>query len=728
MTWPFLLALPLLAAAWIWRLELVRAFLLALLHTLYRIRVRGLENLPPGGALLVANHLSHGDALFVGAAIPRRVCFLMHRSFFRAPVVGAVAKLFDTIPVAAEDSAAEKQESLARAAELARQGELVCIFAEGAISRTGHLLGFKRGLETIARDAGVPIVPVALDRVWGSIFSFARGRVFWKRPQRLPYPIDVHVGQALPAASEAWQVRDALAGELARCREERSLASRSLAWRFVRSARKHARRPALCDSGGARLSYAQLLRRALELSSVLRREVGAERVGVALPTGVEAATLHVALVLAGKSAVPRNPLLAPGARESEPRIDATALAALAAKVCPADRRRARLLTLLPGPLAAWCVDREPAGARTAVLIHTSGSGGAPKAVVLTQANIAANAQGLAQVFGLAPQDRVLGVLPFFHALGYSATIWLPLLSGASVCYHADPLDARGVGELARRERATILLASPTFCRGYERRVERACFASLRLCVCGAEKLAPELARAWQAKFGLELFEGYGASELAPVATVNVPDFERGGARQVNHRPGSVGRALPGVALRIVDPESGAPRAPGEPGLLLVRGPNVFAGYDGDPERTAAALRDGWYATGDVGVLDKDGFLSITDRLARFSKIGGEMVPHARVEEALRAAHARGAGAAAEGAHELELALVALPDASRGERLVVLHAHAQMNPHEWLAALEPGELPNLFRPREADFVALAALPRLPTGKLDLARARELARQR
>lgn len=728
MDWRILFALPLVAAAWIWRLQLTRALLLALLHTFYRIRVRGLEHLPSGGALLVANHLSHGDALFVGAAVPRRVYFLMHRSFFRAPLVGAVAKLFDTIPVAAEDSAAEKQESLRRAAELARRGELVCIFAEGAISRTGHLLGFKRGLETIAREAGVPIVPVALDRVWGSIFSFARGRVFWKLPQRLPYPIDVRLGAPLPAQSESWRVRDALCEQLAASREERSRASRSLAWRFVRSARKHARRTALVDSGGARLRYGELLRRALELASVLERELPEDEIGVRVEPGVDSATLLVALVLARKTAVPLNPSAAPTARVPSRVLDSRAVGELLARARPAERRRARLLALLPGPLAAWSVDRAQAGTRLAVLLTTSGSSGAPKLVRLTQANIAANAQALAQVFQLAREDRVLGALPFFHALGYTATLWLPLLSGAAACYHADALDARGVGELARRERITILLGSPTFCRGWERRVERACFATLRLCVCGAEKLSPELAAAWRAKFGSELFEGWGATELAPVAAVNLPDFERGGARQVNHVPGSVGRALPGVALRVVDPESGALRAPGEPGLVLVRGANVFDGYDGDPERTAQVLSAGWYSSGDVGALDKDGFLTLTDRLARFSKIGGEMVPHARVEAALLAAHERRARASAAGEPALELVLVALPDPARGERLVLLHAHARLAPEAWLAELRAEELPNLFRPRAADFTALAELPRLATGKLDLVRARAIAAQR
>jgi len=698
--------------------KLARALLLALLHTFYRIRVRGLENLPSGGALLCVNHLSHGDALFVGAAIQRRVYFLMHRSFFRAPVVGWIAKLFDTIPVAAEDSAAEKQESLRRAAELARRGELVCIFPEGAISRTGHLLGFKRGLETIARDAGVPIVPVVLDRVWGSIFSFSSGRLFWKRPERLPYPIDVIVGEPLPSGSEAWRVRDALSAELAGARVRRAAESRPLSYRFVRSARAHAGRVALVDASGARITYGELLQQALELAAVLRRELPADEVRVALPTGADAALFYVALVLAGKTAVPVSPYL-----RSEPGIDAAGLAGLRARITTQDRDAAAQIGRMRSRAAALALDPEPAGERPAVLIHSSGSSGAPKCVVLTQANIASNVQSVSQVFALGPEDGVLGVLPFFHALGYTATIWLPLLSGARAIFHPNPLDAPGIAELCRRERPTILLASPTFCRAYERRVEASAFASLRLAVCGSEKLAPELGRAWQEKFGQPLFEGYGATELAPVAAVGLPDFEQGRARQENHRPGSVGRALPGIALRIVDAHSGALLPPGEQGLLLVRGPNVTPGYRGDPARTAEALREGWYTTGDIGTLDKDGFLTITDRLARFSKLGGEMVSHGRVEQALDAAHATLAGAS-----ELELAVVGVPDEKKGERLVVLHAHARVAPREWLEQLARGSLPALFRPREADFVAVESLPRLATGKLDLAAARARALQR
>ena len=209
-------ALAALAAAWLARRTLARLLLLAALHSVYRIRVRGLERLPEGGALLVANHLSFVDALLVGAALPRTPAFLMHRSFFRVPLVAGFARMMETIPVASEDAPAEKAASLARAAELARAGRLVCIFAEGGISRSGVLLPFRRGLETIARDAGVPIVPVALDRVWGSVFSFSGGRVFRKWPRRVPYHVDVAVGAPLPSATPAWRVRAAVEEQIAR--------------------------------------------------------------------------------------------------------------------------------------------------------------------------------------------------------------------------------------------------------------------------------------------------------------------------------------------------------------------------------------------------------------------------------------------------------------------------------------------------------------------------------
>jgi len=275
----------------------------ALVRALYRIRVQGLASLPEGGALLVANHLSHVDALLIGAALwPRHVRFLMHRSFFRMPVIGTLAARLGAIPVASEDSAERKAESLRWAADLAASGGKVCIFSEGGISRSGTLLPFARGVETIARDARVPIVPVALDRVWGSIFSFSGRRFFWKRPRRVPYPVDVALGEPMPFDSERWQVRDAVAALVARTREERAPRTRSLAWRFLRRARQNASSEAACEAGGARIGYGRLLREALLLRSVLLRTLApAERVGVLLPPGQDALLAHAALALCGRA-------------------------------------------------------------------------------------------------------------------------------------------------------------------------------------------------------------------------------------------------------------------------------------------------------------------------------------------------------------------------------------------------------------------------------------------
>ena len=743
MIWPYALALALLLA-FVFRRALLRGVALALVHTVYSIRVRGLEHLPEAGALLVANHLSFADALFVGAAIPRPVSFLMQSSSFKTPLIGSFARLMYAIPIASEDTAEAKAVSLRLAAERARSGALVCIFPEGGIARHGTLLPFKRGMERIAREAGVPIVPIALDRVWGSIFSFSGGRAFWKVPERLPYPIDVGIAAPLACDTEAWRARDALAAELASMREERARHSRTLGYRFLRSAMKHAGRTALVDTNGARWTYRELARRALVLARLLESEcAGEERVGVLLPPSAAGALVNVALALANKASVNLNYTLSAadlafgieraglktvissrrvldllGDAHLPPSVRVCELESLPARIGKASKLRALALSFLPGFLLARLCAPGWESTRSATVIFTSGSSGEPKGVLLSHGNIAANVVSFSQAIALGPDDRVLGVLPFFHSFGYTVSLWAPLFSGACCVFHNNPLDAKTIRELVRSERATILIGAPTFLRAWGKRFEPADVASVRLVVSGAERMPEDLRTQWKERLGIELYEGYGATELSPAAAVNLPDFVQGSTRQIGHKPGSVGRALPGVALRIVDPDTFELRAPGEEGLLLVRGANVMQGYLGDPERTRAALRDGWYVTGDIALIDAEAFLVITDRLARFSKIGGEMVPHGRVEEALRRALERtGDGA-------LELAVCSLADSTRGERLVVLHT-TKVAPELWLAELASEGLPNLFVPRAQAFVRVASLPRLASGKLDWRAARALA---
>jgi acyl-[acyl-carrier-protein]-phospholipid O-acyltransferase/long-chain-fatty-acid--[acyl-carrier-protein] ligase len=283
-------------------------------------------------------------------------------------------------------------------------------------------------------------------------------------------------------------------------------------------------------------------------------------------------------------------------------------------------------------------------------------------------------------------------------------------------FHPNPLDSRVIGALVNKYAVTMLLATPTFLNAYTRRCEPEQFGSLRFVMAGAEKLPDRISQAFEDRFGLRPLEGYGCTECSPAVTVNTIDFRAASFRQVGAKRGSIGHPLPGMSVKIIDPETLQPLPVNQPGLLLVRGPNVMQGYLNQPEKTAAVLRDGWYNTGDIAMLDEDGFLRVTDRLSRFSKIGGEMVPHIKVEDKL---------------HELAksteqvFVVTAVPDERKGERLMVLHTLADDKLKETLDLLAKCDLPALWRPRPDQFLRVEKLPYLGTGKLDLRKARELA---
>jgi acyl-[acyl-carrier-protein]-phospholipid O-acyltransferase/long-chain-fatty-acid--[acyl-carrier-protein] ligase len=722
----------------------VRFWLALVVRTFYRLDVRGAENLPArGGALIVCNHLSFVDAFLVAASVGRPVRFMMYRDFFRLPLVGTFARRMGAIPVSHLDSREQKQESIECAAAMLRSGEVVCIFAEGAISRTGSLMPFRRGLERIARAANVPIVPFALDGLWGSIFSHEGGRFFWKRPSRIPYPVRVLIGAPMPPESSAWQVRACVQQLVSESRADLSGEKDTLTGRYLRAARKHSRRLALVDSLGARLTHGRLLVSVLALSRLFRvRFANEQRVGVLLPPGAGGAVATLAISLAGKVPIPLNYSLGPellaepirraglehvissprflqalGMEGPLPHVETLDLQALAGELKRRDKLTAYLLSKLPGGLLArWlCPVKSPRA--TATILFSSGSTGSPKGVVLTHANVLSNVIAVSHAVHLTHHDRLLGVLPFFHSFGFTATLWAPLFAGAAGVYHARPTDAAKIGELCEAEGVTMSIATPTFYQAWMRRIRPEQLAHLRLAITGAERLRASLAVAFRERYGTELLEGYGCTELSPAVCVNLSGSnEDAPGHEHVHRQGSVGRPLAGVAVKIVDPASGAELAPGVEGSVLVKGPNVMQGYLDEPQRTAEVLVDGWYDTGDVGVLDRDGFLVLTDRRSRFAKIGGEMVPQGRVEERLDELAAELAQPL--GVEPPRLAVSAVPDDRKGERLVVLHTALPFALEELVAALAASDLPALFQPRADQYFEVEELPLLGTGKLDL----------
>jgi len=335
--------------------------------------------------------------------------------------------------------------------------------------------------------------------------------------------------------------------------------------------------------------------------------------------------------------------------------------------------------------------------------------------MLSHRNILANVDAVAQVFQLKSDDVMVGVLPFFHSFGFSVTLWLPLIAGFGAVFHPNPMDGKTIGEISERYHGTILVSTPTFYAGYIRKCTREQFARVRYALVGAEKLREPIATAFKEKFGITLLEGYGCTEMSPVVAVNAPDVDDHGEHQRGSQPGTVGHPLPGVVAKVVDPETGEGPLIGRDGLLLVNGTNRMQGYLGDPERTADVLRDGWYVTGDIACIDEAGFIRITDRLSRFSKIAGEMVPHMKVEEQIQGL-----------LDPLYTCVVtSVPDEARGERLVAFYTDPVVQPHELWERLCRTELPRLWLPKREDLRFVEAIPSLGTGKVDLRAVRQLA---
>lgn len=728
---------------WLLPDSLLRLLLWIATHTLYRLDVVGRENVPArGGALLTPNHVSMADAVFLIASIDRPIRFLMFRGSYEHPLVKPFAKILGVIPIASDQGPREMIHSLRQATEELKNGELVCIFPEGQMTRIGQMMPFRRGMERIIKGVDVPIIPVNLDGVWGSIFSFAGGRFLWKFPRRIPYPVRVTFGKPLPPTTSSREVRSVVQDLGAEAFERRRRHMHTLPETFVYTARRHPLRFAMADGQRPKLNYFSALVGTLALARRLRKHWhGQEMVGILLPPSVPGALVNFAAMLAGKVPVNlnytvSNETLASCAEQCNLKTVVTARIFLEkVKIQPpgevifiedvakdpgfGEKLAAMLAAcFLPARLLvkfAGC-ERRASLDDIATIIFSSGSTGDPKGVVLTHYNIASNVEQLNQVFMLHADDRILGILPFFHSFGFTATLCLPVGAAIGVVFHPNPLDSRAIGALVSKYAVTMLLATPTFLNAYTRRCAPEDFGSLRLVMAGAEKLPERISQAFEDHFGVRPHEGYGCTECSPVVTVNTIDFRAAFFRQVGAKRGSIGHPLPGIAVKVVDPETLQPVGLDEPGLLLVRGPNVMRGYLNKPEKTADVLRDGWYNTGDIARMDEEGFLRITDRLSRFSKIGGEMVPHIKVEDLLQEL---------AGVTEQTFVVTAVPDEKKGERLIVLHTLEEERLEECLEKLGKSDLPALWRPRPDQFLRIETLPYLGTGKLDLRKARELA---
>lgn len=707
----------------------------------YKLSVGGLEHLPSqGGVLLLGNHTSFIDWAIIQIASPRPIRFVMEKAIYEKWYFKWVLQQFGVIPISRGNS----QKALTEINNALNRGEVVALFPEGRLSINGQLGKFHSGFERAAVDANAVIVPFYLLGLWGSRMSYASGH--YKKINRISgRQVSVSFGQPLDINSTANLVRQKV--------KELSISSwktyvnvyGSIQEAWLEQAKHEPKSIALIDPMAGEISQLKLMGSVLFFSRAFKKRLAsAKTIGLLLPPGVGGVIANLSVLCLGKIIVNLNytvgeELLKSAVKKAGIQQIITsrtfvhqlekkgfnlseALSELDLiyledyknkKTKVAIGRNMLLCKLLPQWLLRLVLIKKVDIDDTAAILFSSGSENEPKGIELTHGNILSNIKQIASVMSLKDDDVVLSSLPLFHAFGLTATTLMPLLQGITMVSFPDPTNAITISKLIYRHNVTLMCSTATFLNLYTRskHINPALFQSLRLVIAGAEKLQPAVRTAFLQKFHCEVYEGYGATEVSPVASCNLPDAISPADLHVHqaNKPGSVGLPLPGCAFRIIDPETGVELERGEEGMVLIGGSQVMKGYLNDEEKTAQVLiKEGdinWYVTGDKGKLDSDGFLTLVDRYSRFVKTGGEMISLSHVEQSITQLL---------GERIDDLMAIALPHVQKGEVIALLY-QGQLDRDELKTILLQSELSRLMIPKI--IIKLDDLPRLGTGKKD-----------
>lgn len=730
--------------------SLARFVLARALGFRFETTVLNYRNIPEsGGVLLLGNHVSFIDWALVSATCPRPMRFVMYKGIYAKWYLKWLLDLIGVIPIASGDSKA----AIESVRQYLQAGEVVCIFPEGALTRNGQLGLFRRGFERMAEGLDVPLIPFYLHGLWGSAFSRAGSRTRQHQASPRKRRVVVNYGSALPSSTTAEELKQSVFDLGVACWYSQAQQFNSIPVEWLTTAKRYGARRLLIDTTGQALTNYRFLAAVLIFSRMIRRRCKGERVGIILPSTVASAITNMATLVAGKAVINLNytaddravaaaiemagltdvivsrkflKRLADRGLDKESVLESVtvhALEDLGGEISSVKRLAFYGMAIL---LPQWLIrtlffeQRDPS--ETAAILFSSGSEGLPKAIELSHSNLLANVQQSVQLLDFEENDTIMATLPVFHAFGLTVTVLLPLCEGVRVVYHPDPTDVVNVSKTIAREEATVLIATATFLRLYVRnkKVEPLMLDSLRLVIAGAERLTADVRDGFRTKFGKEIYEGYGATELSPVIACNIPDqLEMRSLKVIRGlRPGTVGMPLPGTTVRVCDPVTLEPLPYGEEGLILVAGPQVMRGYLNDPDKTSEAIVefDGmrWYRTGDKGRIDSDGFVSIVDRYSRFAKLGGEMVSLGAVED--RVLEVLG------NSEEVEVAAINLPDARKGERIMLL-VNDQVDAEGLRKKLVDAGMNTLMIPSEV--VTVESIPTLGTGKRDFGKIKELA---
>ena len=713
----------------------------------YKLSVEGLQNIEvQKGVLLLGNHVSFLDWAMLQIAYPKQIRFVMDRGYYSKWYLKPFLDFFKVIPISTRGS----RGALEKVTEALNNGETVALFPEGHLSRNGHLGVFHKGFELAAKEAkNATIVPFYLRGLWEDEFSHASQKMKRKKVKE----ISVTFGETMDIHSHASEVKKAvfdLSVVSWRAYAE-GLPALQKAW--IVSAKEVGNTLCMADSTGVEVSGNKFITGTLMIAKALKPLLNKnQNIGLLLPTSVGGSMGNMAVLSLGKTVVNLN--YSSGEESLRHALKIANIKQIIAskqfiiklkakgfdlseileqtEVIYLERLKEEmgkieslwmyfLVKLLPVSLLSLLFVKNSHTHDTAAILFSSGSEGTPKGIALSHKNMMGNIKQTTTLLNPNDEDVMLGTLPIFHSFGLTVTTLLPLIEGIPVACHPDPTDGFGIGKMAAKYEASMLFATATFFRLYtkNRKLHPLMFKNLRIVVAGAEKLPQEIREAFKNKFECTIYEGYGATETTPVASVNIPDvlMQDSWKAQVGNKPGTVGLPLPGSSFKIVDPESFESLKTGEEGMILIGGTQIMKGYIGDPEKTEAVIKkiDGirWYVTGDKGRLDEDGFLTIVDRYSRFAKVAGEMVSLGLVESEI---------GKILGEHN-QISLSALPDVKKGERLVLL-LEGEMSLTLLQEKIKALDINPLFVPSE--YYKVEEIPKLGTGKADFKGAKRVAK--
>ena len=734
--------------------SLLRFVIARIFAARYRMKVLGFEDLPhSGGVLLLGNHISWIDWALVQIASPRPLHFVIERGYYERWYLKGFLKRFGAIPISSGNS----EGSIERINQLLKDGKAVCLFPEGAISRTGQLSEFKRGYQRAIKDSGAKIVPFYLHGLWGSRFSRSSG--FFKETRESGFKRDIVVafGKTMDADTTPAQLKRRVFDLSFTSWKKYSKTLDSIPLSWLKTAKRMKYQMAARDITTDPVSHYKFMTGVFGFAGLIKKKSPEQNIGILVPASVGGAICNMAVLALGKTVVNLNFTASPEAIQGA--VEKAELKSVYTSKKFIKKLKDRginikdilpdtqfyyleefkaelpkikmLLTLigvmiLPTRLLQAIYIKATKPDDTAAILFSSGSEGTPKGVQLSHLNLATNSRQIADTLNTRENDTVMSTLPTFHAFGLLATTFMPLSEGIPIVCHPDPTDVVTISKGIARNHGTLLFGTSTFLRLYtmNKKIHPLMLKTLRLVIAGAERLNPDTRSAFTQKFNHQILEGYGTTETSPVASVNIPDELDTSywKPQMGNKLGSVGMPLPGTSFRIVDPDTLEELPTGEDGLILIGGPQVMKGYLNDVAKTNEVVIEidnhRWYRSGDKGHLDKDGFLIIVDRYSRFAKLGGEMVSLSAIEEKIRDALV----GVLDLDTDLDLVAVNLPDDKKGEKVILLIAN-EMSPKDIKKTLIAAEMNPLMIPSK--FINVDTIPKLGSGKTDFSTSRKVA---